>query len=328
MLAAIGSMSGFGADAMAQRLSNEFSLAVGTGNYLGDIGGSDVDSRGFVFDLHPQATRISVTGQYGYAIAAGLFVDGAFSYVGLYDDDAFTASGPRRARNLHFRNQVLELAVRGRWVVWDGPNFRSAAETYPSLHVFAGFGGFHHNPQTRLRAEADNSSAWYDLRELRTEGQAEPYGPLALSVATGFGMNWRLGTGWMVGWEASWRWTNTDYLDDVSGAYGNPSEMTELAAQLSSQADLFAIQAADPSWGESELVHFQWNESGAPPRGNPERNDGFGTLQFKLTKLLDGARLPTRGRATQRALRAGKRRARNARKGPGLLQRWKHRNRF
>lgn len=313
----------------AQKLANEFAVSVGTGNYLGDLGGVDEDSHGFLFDLNPQATRISFAGTYAMAITKDMWLDGQLSVVNLYGDDAFTRQGPRRARNLHFRNTLVETAARVRLRVWDGPNFRTGAQTFPAFYLFAGVGGFFHNPQTRLRFEVDHGAAWYNLRELKTEGQLEPYSLFALSVPLGLGMDWDLGTGWKVGWEASWRWTSTDYLDDVSTTYGNPDEMSELAAQLSSQVDGYAIAEANAEWDESQMVHFQYNGSGTTPRGNPEKNDGFGTLQVKMTKVMSSNRAPSRARASKRSLRAGKRRARQSRRQPSRLLRWfKMRNRY
>jgi len=321
---------GLGASQLfAQKLVNQLAVSIGTGNYLGDIGGADEDSHGFLFDLSPQATRFSFSGTYAVALSRSVWLDGQLSVVNLYGDDAFTSRGPRRARNLHFRNTLVETAVRARWQVWDGPNFQTSGKVFPSLYVFAGVGGFYHNPQTRLRVAADNGAAWYDLRDLKTEGQLKPYSLMALSLPVGFGMDWDLGSGWQMGWEASWRWTNTDYLDDVSTTYGNPAEMSELAAQLSSQVDAFAISEANEDWDESQMVHFQYNGSGTTPRGNPEKNDGFGTLQVKMTKSISGNRVPSRARASKRSLRAGKRRARVATRQPSKLRRWfKRRRRF
>lgn len=306
----------------AQKLMDEFSVSIGTGNYLGDIGGVDEESHGFLFDLSPQATRFSFAGMYATAVTRNVWFDGQLSVVNLYGDDAFTQQGPRRARNLHFRNTIIETALRARWLVWDGPNFQSADKAFPSLYVFAGIGGFYHNPQTRLRTEADNGAVWYNLRELKTEGQVTPYSILALSVPVGLGMDWDFRPGWKLGWEASWRWTNTDYLDDVSTTYGNPEEMSELAAQLSSQVDGYAIAEANADWDESQMAHFQYNGSGTTPRGNPERKDGFGTLQVKMTKVISSHRMASSARASKRSLKAGKRRARQARRQPSRLRRW------
>lgn len=292
-----------------QRTQQEFSLYAGTGHYLGDIGGPGIESRGFVFDMQPQATRTSVGAGYGWGLTRTVWLEAGGQVVSLYGDDAFTGSGPRRARNLHFRNTVLEGAARVRWEVWSGPNFQSRDKIYPSVFVVGGIGMFYHNPMTRLRTNADNGAAWYALRELKTEGVA--YSPVALSLPVGFGMSWNLGAGWKLSWELNYRFTTTDYLDDVSGNYGDPSELSELALQLSSQADLFSIQEANSDWTEAQLVHFQFGQE-SPPRGNPESKDGFGSLQVRFAKHIT-KRGSTRGHS--RPMRQRNKRSKRARSG-------------
>lgn len=298
----------------AQRTRQEFSLYAGTGHYLGDIGGQGIESRGFIFDMQPQATRTSIGAGYGWGLTRTIWVEAGGQIVNLYGDDAFTESGPRRARNLHFRNTLIEGTARVRWEVWSGPNFQTRDKIYPSVFVVGGIGVFYHNPMTRLRTNADNGAAWYSLRELQTEGVS--YSPVALSLPVGFGMSWDLGAGWKVSWELNYRFTTTDYLDDVSGNYGDPEEMSELALQLSWQADLFSMQSAYDDWAESQPIHFPYGEQGGGIRGNPDAKDGFGSLQVRFAKEINkrgstrGHSRPMRQRSkpSKRSRRSGRRR--------------------
>jgi hypothetical protein len=297
--------------ASGQRTRQEFSMYAGTGHYLGDIGGAGIESRGFVFDLQPQATRTSVGAAYAWGLNRTIWLEVGGQVVNLYGDDAFTGAGPRRARNLHFRNTLIEGSTRVRWEVWSGPNFQSPDKIYPSIFVVGGIGVFYHNPMTRLRTNADNGAAWYSLRALQTEGVS--YSPLALSLPVGFGMSWDLGAGWKVSWELNYRFTTTDYLDDVSGNYGNPEEMSELALQLSWQADLFSMQSAYDDWAESQSIHFPYGEQGGGIRGNPDAKDGFGSLQVRFAKEIT-KRGSTRGHS--RPMRQQNRRLKRSRSGP------------
>jgi hypothetical protein len=101
----------------------------------------------------------------------------------------------------------------------------------------------------------------------------------------GFGIEFGMGDGWTFGFEASWRSTFTDYLDDLSSMYADPSMLTPLAEAISSQTSEEVILAInDPSSGN--VGNHQYSEGGTY-RGNPETNDSYGTLQFTFSKSID-----------------------------------------
>ena len=85
--------------------------------------------------------------------------------------------------------------------------------------------------------------AKYPLRDLRTEGQGTPgdtlfasgatYGPVAMCIPMGIGLKKAFNGNGGIKLEFGFRFTNTDYLDDVSGNYydwaangGNESQIT------------------------------------------------------------------------------------------------------
>ena len=59
------------------------------------------------------------------------------------------------------------------------------------------------------------------------------YGQVALVVPFGAGLNYRMNYEWSIGLDAIYRFTTTDYLDDVSDVYiGNSSFSDPIAQQL------------------------------------------------------------------------------------------------
>ena len=80
-----------------------------------------------------------------------------------------------------------------------------------------------------LNGEIVGFGAKYPLRDLRTEGQGTPgdtlfalgatYGPVAMCIPMGIGLKKAFNGNGGIKLEFGFRFTNTDYLDDVSGNY-------------------------------------------------------------------------------------------------------------
>ena len=94
----------------------------------------------------------------------------------------------------------------------------------------------------------------YELQPLSTEGQGltaytdlKPYSLVSFSIPFGLGIKWSISRTVSIGLEWGLRKTFTDYIDDVSGRYADPSllaaEKSPLAAGLSNRA--FEQQAID-----------------------------------------------------------------------------------
>jgi hypothetical protein len=130
--------------------------------------------------------------------------------------------------------------------------------------------------------KAEMNGKWEELRPLETEGQGsglksapKPYSLLGVSIPFGLGFKFhamgRLG----VSIEWGMRKTYTDYLDDVSTTYVNPSI---LFANNGLKSALFADRSITPG---SSMVNRQ--------RGNPTTNDWYSfagvTLTYKLATV-------------------------------------------
>ena len=263
-----------------QAQGRSYGMAIGTSHYVGDLGGSASIAPWKTTSM--RASRLSLSGFVEFPTEGRWQVHTGLSFIQLYGDDRFADSPTRVARNLHFKSSVWELSARGQYKFWDRPRHwnRSAGSRG---YLFLGVGAFAHNPKSRVRSDSNDivNPIWYSLRALRTEGQETPYSLVAFSMPMGIGFDWNLTGGWQLGCEINWRYTTTDYLDDVSGNYADPEQLSELAAVLSSQANAYSTAIAGPNGGT--VQNHQYQADGVP-RGNPESRDGFGTIQFTLSR--------------------------------------------
>lgn len=271
---------GFGLNP-ASAQTRTFGIALGTSDYLGDVGGSQSIWPWGASDL--QKSRFAISGYTEKPLNGRWQIHTGASIVQLAGDDRYADSPSRIARNLHFRTMLAEAHCRGQFKFYDRPRHwnRSAGSR---AYVFLGVGALAYTPKAQLRNEVNDvlNPTWYNLRELKTEGQADPYSLFALSFPMGIGMDWNLIGGWQLGVELSWRYTSTDYLDDVSRTYGNPLEMGDLAHQLSSQANAYSIALAGEEGGS--ILDHQYSGSYEVKRGNPDFKDGFATLQMTISR--------------------------------------------
>jgi len=142
----------------------------------------------------------------------------------------------RYKRNLSFRNSIKELSVVAILDLFknDG-NYIARVKWTP--YVFVGIAGFMHQPKAQAPAVDLNGNAlpgagdWVKLRPLGTEGQystlaasdvnsgIKPYSLFQAAIPFGIGARLRLTETIDVWADIGFRYTFTDYLDDVSRNY-------------------------------------------------------------------------------------------------------------
>jgi hypothetical protein len=159
----------------------------------------------------------------------------AASYANVGASDKKAKGEFERARNLSFSSNIFEASAVMEFNFQDfHSNRRGDKPVAPFL--MAGLGVLHFNPTTVYEGVR------YNLRDMGTEGQArgEEYGLVTGAVILGGGvkidMNQNLS--WNV--EISGRLAFTDYLDDVSGVYGDPNAIAgyhgDIAAALADRS--------------------------------------------------------------------------------------------
>ncbi len=277
----------------------EFGAKAGVANYLGDIGGYSGPRRDGPVDMRFEQTNWALGAYSRYKVSRLLSIQAEFNAARIRGADYLSLNAPRAARNLSFRNLIMELSARAEITIFQDNDVGGRGYYNPDfrLYAFAGVGGIYHNPQAR---DAETNT-WHDLRPLKTEDVA--YSPFAFVIPKGIGLYFTHKKKHRFGWEFGWRTTFTDYLDDISGTYGNWHEMDELAQQFSNrttiehinfvntQAEQAGLPVSDVNPGSFELspsgenIH---NPNNPQKRGDASNNDSYLFTQFSYGYLIKG----------------------------------------
>ena len=284
----------------------DYGFAIGTANYLGDIGGDQLTRQDFAADLHYGQTKLSSHVFVRYRINSMFAVKGQLGTVYLEDFDNLSTNPARMTRNAHFRNYVNELSLRGEVNLFSRPmitRYTSKLRVGVNTYAMLGVTGFVHNPQAQLDRDAAeyhyaqgnittnpsqlNYDRWYDLREVGTEKLT--YGSASLGFPLGFGASFMVNYQFRVGLEFVWNLTLTDYLDDVSYTYADPSGLDDIGLILSSPSNPVVAESAGYDDPVGTMYWFNYTDGEPTIRGNPEKNDTYGTLQVTVSKVVMGS---------------------------------------
>lgn len=210
----------------------------------------------------------------------GVRISGEYAFLGY--SDVYSENPAQRQRNLSFNSNVWELGVSGDFSFF---RFQPGFEGYRfTPYVGLGIGVFSYDPYAFLGGEK------YLLRPLGTEGQGsalyperKPYSPVALAIPFTLGIKYALSTKVNVFAEIVYRFTTTDYLDDVSSTYA-PDAFPPLPDGSPSAA--FLLQ--DRSYETGSLIGVKGRQ-----RGNSLKADAFANFKIGLSFNLQTYRCPT-----------------------------------
>jgi len=227
----------------------EFGVTVGSAHYFGDL-----NTRAKLNRPKP-AVGVFFRKQFGEYIAARLGLHFAqLGYSDIYSDNDF-----QKRRNLSFNSNVWEATLQGDF------NFMRFVPGEPGFgftpYVTLGVGIFNYDPYAYL------SGRKYYLRQLGTEGQGsslypdkKPYRPVSICFPLGMGIKYNVAPNINLSFEVAYRFTTTDYLDDVSGYYA---------------PDAFAQTLPDGTPTAWYLLQDRSYETGADRIGAKGRQRGF-----------------------------------------------------
>lgn len=262
----------------------DYGFSLGVSNYLGDIGGKEKTRRDFVADMKMAKTRWNVGGFARYKVHQKVSVKLALDYLRIEGDDKLSSNLGRNGRNLNFRNDMFDLEVTGQVFFYEDNDlgntyrYRNGFRAY----FFAGVGGFYSNPKTL--------DGGVKLRPLQTEGVR--YSPIGVCIPAGVGFYFTIHKKHRIGYELNYRTTFTDYLDDISGDYADPSNMSAEGAALSNRTG--ELTDLDPSFAKN--FGYDAETGVGNKRGDKTHKDGYMTMSLSYSYVLRGKSSFYRGR--------------------------------
>ena len=305
-------------------------LSLNALNYYGDL--SPLPSK---FSTDISFTKPAIGISFFHRFGPRYTLVGQFMYGTLKGSDAESAKGgfdgeARKLRNLSFRNRIKELSVTAMFDLFENQGtYISRVNWTP--YVFAGAALLLQNPQAQAPATYLDGSTdpyagkWVNLQPLGTEGQhaqlnpggdptvidsnggkrdvnygIKPYHLLQVAIPFGIGARFRLNELFDLSADIGFRYTFTDYLDDVSKSYvdvgvfdpnGTFTGKNQLAQAMSYRSNEVAGANGIPTVARDgktyNLVPGYGGEGvGTNVRGNKHNKDIYMVTSIKLTYIL------------------------------------------
>lgn len=169
--------------------------------------------------------------------------------------DAKAKSDFQNNRNLSFKSRMIEVAglIEINFMPYRIGNTKSEFFT---PYLFFGLAYLNYEPKAQLNGE------WYELRNVGTEGQMSNGGKsyLGSTVAfpVGFGLKYNFSGAWAVNLEFGARVAMTDYLDDVSKTYADPSVFTAEGNILAQNLADRSLNGTTPGMSRGDQFDKDW----------------------------------------------------------------------
>lgn len=210
---------------------------------------------------------------YKYNITAHFAFRATALYGKVTGDDSKTRGNDFRLnRNLHFRSRIAEIGAgfEINFFKYRTQDFKHPISPYLIFQVAY----FNMKPQAR------RDGNWTDLQPLGTEGQGSSQGDKRYSLhqlafPVGLGLKFNIARGVSLGIEYTFRFTFTDYLDDVSTVYVDPDI---LSSENGPNAGFFSDRSLSN--------HGPGNSNVGTQRGDQATNDWYGFLGMTFTVRL------------------------------------------
>ncbi|NNC96386.1 MAG: hypothetical protein HKN92_12580 [Chitinophagales bacterium] len=214
----------------------------------------------------------------------------SFNIGQLAGDDRLVAAGEygsdswqRSYRNIHFKSNIYEFTVG---VEFNMTGFQPATRSYRfSPYVGAGLGLLHFNPRAKYQGR------WVDLQPLGTEGQGMDnarfdanYSKLTAIIPVTLGLKYNISPVVSMGMEIAYKFTFTDYIDDVSRQYVSYDDFNTF--YLSEEADMIYALSNRSVEVDPDGISAAYSQPGAE-RGNSDNLDRYMYIGLNLSISMD-----------------------------------------
>ncbi len=299
---------------------NAIGISLSALNYYGDL-----SPKVGIASTDISFTRPAIGVSFSHRFGPRYTLTGAFMYGTLKGSDADSAdpndaeSGKYRStRNLSFRNRIKELSFVAAFDLFENQStYISRVKWTP--YVFIGVAGFLHNPQAQIPnvgldgQPLPGAGDWVNLRDIGTEGQKADLQPgnanfgikeyklLQFAIPGGLGARFRINEVLDFAVEFGFRYTFTDYLDDVSknyvdlGAFNGNRVAEALSYRSNEVATPTYVYTGRNSSTQFNVVPGYGHENGASTnpdadpfnvRGESKNKDLYMVTTFKVTYIM------------------------------------------
>lgn len=267
-------------------------LGVGASQYMGDIHPYQ-DPLSFLSTPRWNA-GIYVTHHYSSRLSFQV----AFSWIRILGDDYSTTINRlnseglkyRFLRNLHFRNDIKELSLIGRYNLKGGfYNYKNSNRPGFMPYLFSGISLFTHSPEIKEVYEPSTNPKWIKAQE------AGAIPSVNLGIPLGIGFSKKLSNRLDLNLELCYRFTFTDLLDDIKNEaypltpsfYNNRSQERYSYKQkdrLNPYNEITVERGFSPSTGG--LSYLNGLEIIGHPSLDPKRGEGGADAYFTFSVQL------------------------------------------
>lgn len=247
--------------------AGELGISIGGAHYWGDLNPT------LNMNRPKLSAALHYTKQFNNYI--GIKISGTFAQLGYADK--YSTNVFQQYRNLSFNTEIWEFSINGTFNFF---KFHPGIEGYDyTPYIGIGIGVFSYDPYAYLKGEK------YYLRAMGTEGQGstaypdkQPYKNNALCMPITLGFKYALTPKFNVFTEFRYRFTNTDYLDDVSTNYV-PDAFTpgSIGALLSDRSNEIGT-----------TIGLQGRQ-----RGNTLAKDSYATFHIGISFNIEAYRCPS-----------------------------------
>lgn len=262
--------------------------SIGMMNCLTNLGGHKGQGQKFLKDVNFGQSHLNKSLYFGmlFNYSYGIRIEASLGQVSAADSvlknsGSDLLTNTRYDRNLSFKSNISELSIISEFF----PTFifrnRNTLEIAPkaSPYFLIGIGIYHFNPKTWYKGE------WIELQPLHLEGQGfkeypdrPNYKLTQINFPLGAGVKYEINYRLNLRAEFLYRMLNTDYLDDVSRPYIDPSIFKNYLSGKQLE------EALALNYRGYEINKDHDHNEGAPRGGSykTKKNDAYFTFNFKI----------------------------------------------